>query len=299
MLFKMNHFSSGIKGLVATVAVATLAAFSAGSVFAADGGYPLDRFPTEVMNDQSALQNGAKIFVNHCLNCHAASSMRYNRLVDIGLTENQIRENLLFTADKVGELMKTSLSANDAKAWFGAVPPDLSVIARARSSGMGTGSDWIYTYLRTYYRDSSRATGWNNAVYPNVGMPHILWQTQGQRGATLTEVKSSTDDKTKKVSWSQVETKFAVDGTKSETITPLEGGNHHAEQKFVFDKPVGGSLTQSDYDKQIADLTAYITYMSDPSAKTRTRIGTWVLIALGFFTIIAWQLNRTFWKDIK
>jgi ubiquinol-cytochrome c reductase cytochrome c1 subunit len=299
MFVNLNLVNQSLRKAAANVAAIALAFAGVGSAFASDSGYPLDRFPTEKMNDQSALQNGAKIFVNNCLNCHAASSMRYNRLVDIGLTENQIRENLLFTADKVGELMKTSLSAKDAKAWFGAVPPDLSVIARARSSGAGTGSDWVYTYLRTYYRDSSRATGWNNAVYPNVGMPHILWETQGQRGAKLTEVKSITDAKTQKVSWLKVETKFATDGAKTEVVTPLEGGNHHAEQQFIFDKPIGGSLDQADYDKQIADLTAYLTYMSDPSAKTRTRIGTWVLIALGIFSILAWQLNRTYWKDIK
>jgi ubiquinol-cytochrome c reductase cytochrome c1 subunit len=299
MFFNSNAVSQRFRFVAAKLSVAALAFTGIGSAIASEGGYPLDRFPTEKMNDQSALQNGAKVFINNCLNCHAASSMRYNRLVDIGLTENQIRENLLFSASKVGDLMKTSLSVADAKAWFGAVPPDLSVIARARSSSMGSGSDWVYTYLRTYYRDSSRATGWNNAVYPNVGMPHILWGTQGQRGATITEVKSVTDEKTKKDSWVKVETKFAVDGAKSEVVTPLEGASHHAEQKFVFDKPVGGSLNQAEYDKQIADLTAYITYMSDPSAKTRTRIGTWVLIALGIFSVFAWQLNRNYWKDIK
>jgi ubiquinol-cytochrome c reductase cytochrome c1 subunit len=303
MFFNLNTIRPNPQQLVTKAAVgfafAAIALAGFGSALAADGGYPLDRFPTEKMNDQSALQNGAKVFINNCLNCHAAGAMRYNRLTDIGLTENQIRENLLFSADKVGDLMKTALAPADAKAWFGAVPPDLSVIARARSSGMGTGSDWIYTYLRTYYRDASRATGWNNAVYPNVGMPHILWETQGQRGATMTEVKKVTDEKTKKESWAKVETKYAVDGSKSDLVTALEGSNHHAEQKFVFDKPVGGSLNQADYDKQIADLTAYITYMSDPSAKTRTRIGTWVLLALGIFSIFAWQLNRNYWKDIK
>ena len=152
---------------------------------ASDAGFPLDHFPVEKLTDIAALQSGAKLFVNYCLNCHGASSMRYNRLQDIGLTEDQIRKNLLFSAEKVGEQMKVAISPNDAKEWFGALPPDLSVIARARASGAGSGSDWLYTYLRAYYRDSTRATGWNNAVFENVGMPHVFWELQGARGVTI------------------------------------------------------------------------------------------------------------------
>ena len=148
-------------------------AFAPTLALANSGGYPLDRAP-ERTNDLAALQNGAKLFVNYCLNCHSASAMRYNRLRDIGLTEDQIKNNLLFTGEKVGELMKTNLSAKDAKEWFGAVPPDLSVIARAKASADGSGADWLYTYLRTYYKDESRPTGCNNMLFPNVGMPHAL-----------------------------------------------------------------------------------------------------------------------------
>ncbi len=283
----------GCLGLAAGLLASPLPSLASGNE------YPLDRFPTDKLNDQSALQNGAKLFVNYCLNCHGAQSMRYNRLQDIGLTEQQIRDNLLFATDKVGEPMKTALSVKDAKEWFGAVPPDLSVIARSRSSSAGSGSDWVYTYLRSYYRDAGRATGWNNAVYPNVGMPHVLWQMQGTRPATLTEVKEVEDEKTKKKSWKEVVTKYPLDGVKSEVETVLAGENHHASAKFVFDKPVGGTSSQADYDNQIADLTAYLTYMSDPSATNRKRIGTWVLIFLGIFSVFAWLLNRSFWKDIK
>ena len=153
-----------------------------------EGGYPLDHAPDR-SRDLSSLQNGARLFVNYCLNCHAASMMRYNRLRDIGLTEDQIRDNLLFASDKVGDLMKTNLSKEDAKAWFGAAPPDLSVIARAKASGDGSGPDWLYTYLRTYYADDTRVTGWNNLVFPNVGMPHVLWELQGVRAAKFVEEK--------------------------------------------------------------------------------------------------------------
>lgn len=140
----------------------------------------LDRAPNK-SGDLAALQNGAKVFVNYCLNCHSASYMRYNRLRDIGLTEDQIRENLMFTADKVGDLMKISMQRAEAKLWFGAAPPDLTIIARARASEFGSGSDWLYTYLRGFYRDDKRPTGWNNVVFENVGMPHVLWELQGQQ----------------------------------------------------------------------------------------------------------------------
>lgn len=134
---------------------------------ASEGTFPLDHAPDRT-KDVSSLQNGAKLFVNYCLNCHSASSMRYNRLRDIGLTEDQIKNNLMFSGEKVGDLMKISLSPQDAKAWFGAAPPDLSVIARAKASEAGSGPDWIYTYLRSYYTDDSRPTGWNNMLFPNV-----------------------------------------------------------------------------------------------------------------------------------
>jgi len=140
----------------------------------------LDKAPDRSGNE-AALQHGAQLFVNYCLNCHSASFMRYNRLKDIGLSENQIKDNLLFTADKVGELMRVSLQRQDAKAMFGAAPPDLTLVARARSSEAGSGTDWLYTYLRSFYRDDSRPSGWNNTVFPNVGMPHVFWELQGEQ----------------------------------------------------------------------------------------------------------------------
>ncbi len=154
--------------------------FAPALAFAAGATLHLDQAPDKA-NDMAALQNGAKVFVNYCLNCHSASYMRYNRLRDIGLSEAQVKENLLFTAEKVGEPMKIAMQRADAKAWFGAAPPDLTVIARARASEFGTGADWLYTYLRTFYRDESRPTGWNNVVFENVGMPHVLWELQGDQ----------------------------------------------------------------------------------------------------------------------
>jgi ubiquinol-cytochrome c reductase cytochrome c1 subunit len=146
----------------------------------ASEGVKLDRAPDRA-TDKAALQNGAKLFVSNCLNCHGASYVRYNRLVEIGLTEQQIKDNLMFTADKIGEPMGISMPRKDAKEYFGAWPPDLSLIARARASGDGSGADWLYTYLRGFYRDETRPTGWNNVAFPSVGMPHVLWELQGEQ----------------------------------------------------------------------------------------------------------------------
>ena len=140
----------------------------------AETGYRLDRSPHDP-TDQVSLQAGARTYVNYCLGCHGMQYMRYNRLRDLGLTDDQIRDNLMFTADKVGETMKTPMTVKEGKTWFGVAPPDLSVIARSR------GADWLYTYLRTFYRDPKAATGWNNALFPNVAMPHALWTLQGER----------------------------------------------------------------------------------------------------------------------
>lgn len=163
-----------MKKLLLALLSAPLLAFASGAEL------HLDKAPDRA-RDFAALQNGAKVFVNYCLNCHSASYFRYNRLMDIGLSEQQIKDNLLFTADKVGEPMTIAMRRADAKQWFGAAPPDLTVIARARASEFGSGSDWLYTYLRGFYRDDARPTGWNNTVFANVGMPHVLWELQGEQ----------------------------------------------------------------------------------------------------------------------
>jgi ubiquinol-cytochrome c reductase cytochrome c1 subunit len=198
-----------------------------GASMSSEDGAPWDTFPLEKMSDIAALQNGAKLFTNYCLNCHAAAFMRYNRLRDIGLSEAQIKSNLMFATDKVGETMKVALDPKQAKEWFGGVPPDLSVIARSRSVfGKGSGADYIYTYLRTYYRDETKATGWNNLAYPNVGMPHVLWELQGQRTAKFVEVKDPHD---------------------------------HSKTQHVFDRwetLAPGKLSPSQYDNAVADLVA-------------------------------------------
>ena len=248
--------------LLAALGLAGNAALAAGD------GIAWDKFPQDRVQDVAALQNGAKLFVNYCLNCHSAAYMRYNRLRDIGLTEEQIKRNLVFTDAKVGDLMKVAMDPRQAKEWFGAVPPDLSVIARSRSAaGMGSGSDYLYTFLRTYYRDPSRETGWNNAAFPNVGMPHVLWELQGPRRAVFEDVK---------------------DG---------HGGVAHV---FRGVEPIApGKLSEIEYNNAVADIVAYLTWMSEPVRNQRVRIGVWVLMFLAAFFVIAWRLNAAYWKDIK
>ncbi len=241
-----------------------------GSAWAANAGVAWDKFPTKRVTDVAALQHGAKLFANYCLNCHAAAFMRYNRLRDIGLTEEQIKDNLIFTGAKVGDTMKTALDPKDAKDWFGGVPPDLTLIARSRSDGSkGSGADYVYTYLRTYYRDETKATGWNNLAYPGVGMPHVLWELQGQQRAVYADEKDPHD--------------------------PAK-----VVQVFKrFEPLTAGTLSQADYNLAMADLVAYLQWMGEPTQNNRVRLGVWVMLFLAVFTVIAWRLNAAFWKDIK
>ncbi|MDO9286605.1 MAG: cytochrome c1, partial [Aquabacterium sp.] len=231
-------------------------------------GIAWDKAPNKT-NDLGALQNGAKLFVNYCLNCHAAAFMRYNRLRDIGLNDEQIKKNLLFAGEKVGELMNVSLSAKDAKEWFGAQPPDLTVIARSRAGSNGSGADYLYTYMRTFYRDESTPTGWNNLVFPAVGMPHVLWELQGEQRAVYANEKDPHDP--------------------AKTVHVFKG----------FEQTKAGALSKADYDLAVADLVAYLQWMGEPNQTQRARLGVWVLLFLAVFTLIAWRLNASYWKDVK
>jgi ubiquinol-cytochrome c reductase cytochrome c1 subunit len=149
---------------------------------AAGGNVHLDKWPGSV-SDKAALQNGAKLFVNYCLNCHGASFLRYQNLQELGLSEQQVKDTLMFTSDKIGELMQVAARYDEQKQWFGATPPDLTIVARARGNpgNAAAGADWLYTYLRTFYRDENRPTGWNNIAFDAVGMPHVLWELQGSQ----------------------------------------------------------------------------------------------------------------------
>ena len=240
-----------MRNLFFAVWFAPLAAFASGDELKLDSA---DIDP----HDAISIQRGARVFVNYCLNCHAANAMRYNRLTDLGLTEQQIKENLLFTGDKVGDPMTISASRKDQRQWFGVEPPDLSVIARSR------GTDWLYTYLRTFYRDKNLPSGWNNLAFPNVGMPHVLWQLQG----------------------------IQVLKTESE-----EHEGHMIEhKKLVLEKP--GSLSALEYDKLVRDLVNFLSYMGEPEKTKRSQIGIVVLFFLLLLLVPAWLLKREYWKDV-
>ena len=227
--------------------------------WASEGGYRLDRSPHD-SRDLVSLQSGARTYMNYCLGCHGMQFMRYEGLKDIGLTEAQIKDNLMFTGEKVGEPIRIAFNPKDAKAWFGVAPPDLSVIARSR------GADWLYTYLRTFYRDPKTVTGWNNAVFPNVGMPHALWQMQGEREPQFEEREVHGQKENVFTGWKQV--------------TP-------------------GTMSSVDYDKNVADLVNYLQWMGEPAQSSRVRVGVWVMLFLVLFTVIAWRLNASYWKDVK
>lgn len=237
-----------LKNFLFLLAAAPVVAFASGA------GVHLDKAPINVA-DQDSLQRGARVFVNYCLNCHSAVSMRYSRMENLGLTEEQIKGNLLFAAEKPGETMRVAMSKGDSKAWFGAAPPDLSVIARSR------GADWLYTYLRGFYRDETRATGWNNTVFDKVGMPHVMWSLQGE-------------------------------------MVPVykKEGEHEVIERLELVKP--GSVTLAEYDAMMGDLINYLVWMGEPAQLQRKQLGVIVLLFLAVFFVVAYYLKKEFWKDI-
>lgn len=235
------------------------------SALANTGGPAWDKAPNRI-TDQTALQNGAKTFATYCLNCHGAEYMRYNRLQDIGFTLDQIKNELVLTDAKVGDTMKAPFSAKEGKAWFGNNPPDLSVIARSRAGANGTGADYLYTYMRSFYRDPVSQTGWNNIVFPNVGMPHVFWELQGDRKAVYEEVEA------------------------------------HGQKTHVFkgfEQVTPGTMSTEQYDQMVGDLVNYLQWMGEPVQNTRRTMGIWVLIFLAGLTVVTWRLNKSYWKDIK
>ena len=230
------------------------------SVLAAGGGnVHLDSADID-LDDQASLQRGAKYFANYCLNCHSAKYMRYQSMKALGLTEDQIRENLMFPGDKVGELMNIAMSTEDGEKWFGAPPPDLTLVARLR------GEDWLYTYLRSFYEDDSRPFGVNNVVFPSVGMPHVLWELQGIQRAV----------------WEETE---GADGKPHKELKGLE-----------LAEP--GTMSPEEYDQMARDLTAYLSWLAEPMQQERKRLGIWVLLFLVVFTAIAYLLKKEYFKDI-
>ena len=265
-----NALRSRTRGILAAalLAPALMLAAPAGllispAAMASEGDVRLDPAPINP-TDVISLQRGARTFVNYCLNCHSASLMRWNRLTDLGLNESQIADNLIFTGAKVGDLMDVSFTRKDARKWFGAAPPDLSVIARAR------GADWLYSYLRGFYRDPARPTGWNNTVYENVSMPNPMWQLQGERMRVEQTAKGEEG----------------------------EEGHGGATSAVKYEMVIPGSLTPLQYDETVGDLVNFLVYMGEPAATSRKQIGIFVLLYLLAMWPLAYMLKREFWKDV-
>ena len=237
-----------MKKFLLALLFAPLAALAAGALV------HLDRAP-DLRSDKAALQSGARTFVNYCLSCHGMSFVRYNRLTELGLSEQQIRDNLMFTADKIGEPMRVAAKPAEQKQWFGVMPPDLTLVTRARASEAGSGADWVYIYLRSFYRDEQRPTGWNNTLFANVGMPNVLWELQGEQ--TL---------------------------------------NH---QRHQLELAIDGQLSPTEYDRQIAELVAFMVWAAEPGAAFRERVGYGVLAFLLILFGVSYALKKAYWKDVK
>ena len=226
---------------------------------AAGGGVHLEKANID-LRDNASLQSGAKLFVNYCLSCHSAAYQRYNRMgQDIGLSEEQLKAMML-AGEKTGETMTIAMPTGDAKKWFGNPPPDLSVIARAR------GVDWLYTYFKTFYIDESRPFGVNNAVFPDVGMPHVLWKLEGMKKAVM------------------------------KTETDHDGNEHTVIAGYEMVTP--GTMSEIEYDQAARDLTNFLAYTGEPIQLKRQAMGKYVLIFLFFFFIVAYLLKKEYWKDI-
>ena len=215
----------------------------------------LDRAPIR-LDDKASLQRGAKLFTSRCLACHSATYMRYNRLSDIGMSAEQVKKDIEMPEDvQISSRMQSVMDANSAKLAYGVAPPDLSVIARSR------GADWLYTYLRTFYVDASRPNGWNNTTFPNVGMPFVLVDLQGEQ------------------------------------VLAVEKHDGHDIKKLVLKTP--GSMKTAEYDSAIADLTNYLVFMGDPGELVRHKIGWIVLVFLSILLLLVYRLKKEIWKDIR
>jgi ubiquinol-cytochrome c reductase cytochrome c1 subunit len=261
-----------------------LFALAAPLAAAAEEAVRLDAAPIDP-RDVASLQSGARTFVNYCLSCHAAAAMRYAKLEDIGLTEQQIKDNLLFTADKVGELMNVALSKREAKEWLGTVPPDLSVIARAR------GPDWLYTYLRSFYRDPESATGWNNMVYERVAMPNVLWTLSGQQ--------VQVERKFKNLEQAEGTGRQQKSAWKIDVLTPEQAGKEG--ERYVLKTirtEIPGSLSQIEYDILVRDLVNFMTWMAEPNQLERKQAGYIVMLVLLALLVLAYLVYKEFWKDV-
>ena len=254
-------------------AVLLLSLLPLASLAAGGHGVTLDSVDVD-LTDKAALQDGARTFANYCMGCHSAKFQRYERVAaDLGVSEELMLENLVFSGAKIGEHMNIGMRTEDAKRWFGAAPPDLTLVARVR------GNDWLYTYLRTFYDDPARPLGANNRVFPNVGMPNVLAGLQGRQYLGCKQVQ-------------------VVEGGKKQ-FDPLSGTpiTHEACDQLVVE-PNSGALSATEFDDKVKNLVTFLAYSADPNALHMQRIGRWVLIYLAFFLVFAYLLKSNYWKDV-
>jgi len=229
-------------------------------LFAASGGVALESARVD-LNDKASLQRGAKYFVNYCLSCHSAKQLRYSRMAtDLEIPPELVELNLMFTGEKILDGMTISMRPEDAEKWFGVNPPDLSLIARSR------GSDWLYTYLKSFYVDESRPFGVNNTLFPKVGMPHVLADLQGLQKAVYKDVERE-------------------DGSVRSVI-----------DHFEISEP--GRMSVEEYDEAMNDLVNFLTYMGEPAQLERQKLGWKVLVFILIMLLVFYFLKKEFWKDI-
>lgn len=244
----------------ATGALVSMPAFAAGAAGA------VDKIHLN-MNDKAGLQNGAKLFVNYCLSCHSASYARYNRVAeDLEIPVALLKENLMFTTEKTGDLMKTTMPAEDSKRWFGVTPPDLTLVSRVRKPA------WVYTYMRAFYQDESSPSGWNNSLFENVAMPHAMYELQGVQR------------KVKKVELDYPAAELGAEQTKVGDT--------------VFELVHPGKMSPVEFDKAMMDLTAFLAYLAEPAQMQRKSLGVYTLAFLIILMGLSYLLKKEYWRDV-
>ena len=244
------------KKWIALLASAATGLLFSAAALAASGG-PLLQAGND-LSDQASLQRGAQLYMNYCSGCHSLKFLRYQRMADdLGLTEEEVMGNLNFTGAKFGEHIQVTMRNADGEAWFGKMPPDLSLISRVR------GSDWIYTYLKSFYLDESRPLGWNNKLFPNASMPNPLWELQGLQHAEFGE--------------------------------PDAAGTRHPERLVVTS---AGRQSAADFDQSVRDITNFLEYAGEPAALKRQALGVWVILFLVALTFLAYLLKQEYWSDV-
>lgn len=243
------------KWIALLAAAGTALLFSAAAL--ASGGGSLQQAGND-LTDRASLQRGAQAYMSYCSGCHSLKYLRYSRMAeDLALTEDQVMANLNFTGAKVGEQIHVSMSKEQGDKWFGKMPPDLSLIARVR------GTDWIYTYLKSFYLDESRPLGWNNKLFPNASMPNPLWELQGLQHAEFGE--------------------------------PDAAGERHPE-RLVVTSP--GHVQPAEFDQTVRDITNFLEYAGEPAVLKRQSMGVWVVLFLALLAFLAYLLKNEYWKDV-